>query len=182
LECGPLRTPGCADGRGEPLPDLGDDRRQVPFGDLGEVLGIGASLRPLLIPPAVRLKIAPGPVGPDGLEHAPGLGRRLVDRGGKAEHPLGVVVGPVLRLGEHARGDRPGGLGPGLVLDGRGLDAREGLEGGFWLPLLERLVDRLPGRGPIGGGNRIVTDGEGTHQNRASCEQAHHGDGGGEPA
>ena len=177
-----LGAAGRADRGGKPAANLGHDRRQVPLGEFRELGGVGPVLRrwhgtwcPLLISPAVRLKVAPGPVGADRLEHAPRLGGCLFDRGGEADHPLRVVAGAVAGLGEDPSGDGPGGLGPGLVLNGRLFDARERFEGRLRLALVECLLHADPGCGPWAGGRlgtltRAVHHGDSSEDHKADQE------------
>ena len=147
-----LEGPAAIHRGGEPLPDLADDRGQIPLADPCELAGLGPACGPLLKPPAVQLKIAPGPVGPNRLEHRPRLGGRRLDRGCESHEPLRILRRTVTRSGEHAGGDRPGHFIPCLVGHGRLLDAREGLGSRLRLPLIQGIFDPLPGLSPRTGG------------------------------
>ena len=148
-----LRAARLTDGGGELPADLGDDRGQVPLADRGQVIRVGTTLGAVAVPPLVLLVIAPGPVGPDRLEHPAGLGRRLSDLGGQENHTLGVVARPVARLGKHPRGDRPGRLGPGLLGNRRLLDTGQCRQGRLRLSLVKRRLNLLPGLSPRALGN-----------------------------
>ena len=152
-----LQSFSALDRRGESAADLSNNCGQIPLADPREVRHIDATSGPLLEPPAVHLKVAPRPVGPDRLEHALRLGRRLLDRGGEPHEPLGVVGGAIAGLGEDPRGDRPGHLGPCLVGHGRLLDAREGLGSELGLSLIQGPFDPFPGLGPRAGRHLIGT-------------------------
>ena len=147
-----LEGPAAIHRGGESLPDLADDRGQIPLADPCELAGLGPACGPLLKPPAVQLKIAPGPVGPNRLEHRPRLGGRRLDRGCESHEPLRILRRTVTGFSEHAGSDRPSHFIPGLRGGGRLLDAGEGLGGGFWGALAERLLDPLPGLSPRTGG------------------------------
>ena len=147
-----LEGPAAIHRGGESLPDLADDRGQIPLADPCELAGLGPACGPLLKPPAVQLKIAPGPVGPNRLEHRPRLGGRRLDRGCESHEPLRILRRTVTRSGEHAGGDRPGHFIPCLVGHGRLLDARERLGSRLRLPVGDRLLDPLPGLSPRTGG------------------------------
>ena len=134
--------------RGKPAADLANDCGQVPRCDRREIVGRRRPRRALGKPPTVLLEEAPGPVGLDRLEHGLRFGRRLLDRSGQLHEPLGVVRRPVTRRREHARGDRPGSLGPRLVLHGGLLDAGERLRGRLRLALVDRLLHPFPRLGP----------------------------------
>ncbi len=132
----------------KPASNLGYDCGQIPRGDLDQAAGVGGTGRSLRESPAVHQEILPGPVGPDRLQHAAGLGRGCFDRRGQTDQPLGLVGGAVAGVGKHSGGDRPGGLCPGLVGRRRLLDAGEQFGCGLRLLLLEGFFDRLPRGGP----------------------------------
>ena len=157
--------------RGEPAVNLPHDRGQVPRGDRREVARRRRPRCALGKPPAILLEEAPGPVRLDRLEHGLRLGRCLLDRSGQLHEPLRVVRRPVTRRREHARGDRPGSLGPRLVPRGGLLDAGKRLRGGFRLSLVECLLDLLPDRSPRPGGSVVAPCFAVPH---ADASQKHH--------
>jgi hypothetical protein len=142
-----------ADGDGEPAADLADDHRQIPGSDLRNRGWLGGVVRcaagsAARKPPAIVLEKFPGPVGPDRLEHASRLRWSLLDRRRQPHDPLRIILGPVARLGDDPRGDRPGHLRPGLVDGCRLFDSPERLGGRLRLAVGECLFDPLPLLGP----------------------------------
>ena len=158
--------------RGEAGADLGYDLRQIPAGDAGKI-GLRCGSRSggaLGKAPAIGLKKSPRPVGLDRLEHGLGFGWRCGDGRREAHQPLGVVFGAVACFGEDARGDRPGGLGPGLVGHGTLFDAPQSLQRRLRFSLLERLVHALPG-GAAGAGDLVCCESRVHHEEESPKEQ-----------
>ena len=126
----------------ELLADLGQNPWEVPGEDV--VAGRSGRGRALYEAPAVLLEILPVPVGEDGVHYRPHFLGRLGNLGLQAGDLLlrfvsldGAFLGDL-----HADGfDR---LGIGLVLDGRGDDRIQFLNGCFGQSFLDRLIDFFP--------------------------------------
>ena len=134
---------------------------------------MSAAGRPLLKPPAVLQEETPGPIGADRLQNPAGFGWSLLHGAGEQDQSLGIVAGPVARLGQDPRGDRAGCLGPGPIGHCRLLHASQRLECRLWLALLERFVDGLPGGCPWFGGSIVgvgVGHGHGVDSEQECCE------------